>query len=93
MWVETIRDVAFRPVPLTDLDARELIHAIRGFPVLSGVRGQRPVCFEKIEEALLRLSQLTSDFPCIEEIDINPFFASESPEDCKAADARLRLRL
>jgi acetyl coenzyme A synthetase (ADP forming)-like protein len=92
LFVETIRDVAFRPVPLTDLDARELLHAIRGFPVLSGVRGQHPVCFEKIEESLLRLSQLTTDFPCIEEIDINPFFASENPEDCKAADARFRLR-
>lgn len=92
LFVETIRDVAFRPVPLTDLDAEELVRAIRGYPVLAGVRGQKPVNFPAIREALLRLSQLVADFDCIEEVDINPFFASERAEECKAADARFRLR-
>jgi acetyltransferase len=93
LFVETLRDVAFRPVPLTDLDARELMRAIRGYPVLAGVRGQKPVDFAKLEEAITRLSQLVADFECIEEIDINPFFASERTEDCKAADARIRIRM
>jgi acetyltransferase len=92
LFVETIRDVAFHPVPLTDLDARELIHDIRGYPILAGVRGQRPVDFSPLEEAITRLSQLASDFDCIEELDINPFFASERADDCKAADARIRIR-
>jgi len=92
LFVETIRDVAFRPVPLTDLDARELMHAIRGYPVLAGVRGQKPVEFAALEEAITRLSQLVADFDFIEEIDINPFFASERSADCKAADARIRIR-
>ncbi len=69
---------------------RELLRAIRGYPVLAGVRGQKPVAFDRLEEALTRLSQLVADFDCIEEIDINPFFASERGADCKAADARLR---
>jgi acetyl coenzyme A synthetase (ADP forming)-like protein len=92
LFVETIRDVAFRPVPLTDLDARELLRAIRGYPVLAGVRGEKPVDFARLEEAVTRLSQLVSDFEAIEELDMNPFFASERAEDCKAADARIRLR-
>ncbi len=92
LFVETIRDVAFRPVPLTDLDARELIGAIRGYPVLAGVRGQKPVAFDRLEEVILRLSRLVEDFDEIEEMDMNPFFASERAEDCRAADARLRLR-
>ena len=92
LFVETLRDVAFRPVPLTDLDARELLRTIRGLPVLAGVRGQKPVAFEMLEEATLRLSQLVTDFDFLEEIDINPFFASERADDCKAADARMRLR-
>lgn len=91
LFVETIRDVAFCPVPLTDLDARELIRAIRGYPVLSGVRGQKPVAFTVLEEAILRLSQLVADFGILEEIDINPFFASERESDCRAADARIRM--
>jgi acetyltransferase len=92
LFVETLRDVAFRPVPLTDLDARELIRAIRGYAILEGVRGQKPVHFGRIEEAILRLSQLVADFAEIEELDINPFFVSERAEDCKAADCRIRLR-
>jgi acetyltransferase len=92
LFVETIRDVAFRPVPITDLDARELIRAIRGFPILAGVRGQKPVDFARLEESILRLSQLVADFDEIEELDINPFFASERTEECKAADCRIRLR-
>jgi acetyltransferase len=93
LFVETLRDVAFRPVPLTDLDARELMRSIRGYPVLAGVRGQKPVDFARLEEAITRLSQLIADFDFIDEIDINPFFASERPDDCKAADARIRIRV
>ncbi|HWQ03041.1 MAG TPA: acetate--CoA ligase family protein, partial [Candidatus Nitrosotenuis sp.] len=92
LFVETIRDVAFRPVPLTDLDARELIRAIRGYAILEGVRGQKPVHFARLEETILRLSQMVADFEQIEELDINPFFVSERAEECKAADCRIRIR-
>jgi acyl-CoA synthetase (NDP forming) len=89
--VETLRDVAFHPAPLTDKDAQEMIASIRGYPILAGVRGQKPVAFSALESALTRLSQLVMDFDCIQEVDINPFFASEFPDDCKAADVRIRL--
>jgi acetyltransferase len=92
VFVEVLRDVAFRPVPLTDLDARELVRSVRGFSILEGVRGQKPIAFAALEEAILRLSQLIVDFDEIEELDINPFFVSERSEDCKAADCRIRLR-
>ena len=49
------------------------------------------IALDRIEEAMLRLSQLIADFDTIEELDINPFFASERPEECKAADARIRV--
>lgn len=91
VFVETLRDVAFHPAPLTTLDAREMIRSIRGYPILSGVRGQKPVAFAALEEALTRLSQLVTDFDFIEEVDLNPFFASERIEECKAADVRIRI--
>ncbi len=93
VFVETLRDVVFRPTPVRDLDAREMIRSIRGYPILAGARGQKPVALATLEEALMRLSQLVTDFDCIEEIDINPFFASERAEECKAADARIRIKL
>jgi len=90
--VETLRDMAFHPAPLTDRDAHEMITSIRGYRILAGVRGQKPVAFPVLEEALTRLSQLVTDFDCIEEVDINPFFASERAEQCKAADVRIRIK-
>ncbi len=89
--VETLRDVAFHPAPLSDRDAQEMIASIRGYPILAGVRGQKPVAFSVLEEALTRLSQLVTDFDSIQEIDINPFFASDQPDACQAADVRIRI--
>lgn len=91
--VETMRDVAFHPAPLTDKDAQEMICSIRGYPILAGVRGQKPVAFPVLEGALTKLSQLVTDFDCIEEVDINPFFASDREEECKAADVRIRIQI
>jgi len=92
VFVETLRDVAFHPAPLTTLDAREMIHSIRGYPILAGVRGQKPVAFSVLEDALTRLSQLVTDFDFIDEVDLNPFFASERNEECMAADVRIRIQ-
>jgi acetyltransferase len=44
-----------------------------------------------LEEMLLRLSQLLSDFPEIEQVDINPFIAGSGREDSFAVDARISL--
>ena len=66
--------------------------SIRGYPVLAGVRGQKSVNFSRLEELITQLSQLVFDFDAIEELDMNPFFASERAEDCKAADAQFYQR-
>ncbi len=91
IYVEVLRDVTFRISPLTDLDAEEMIKEIKGFPILQGVRGEKPVAFETIKQALLSLSQLSSDLPEIVEMDINPFLSFPESEKSKAADARIRI--
>lgn len=40
--------------------------------ILKGYRGQKPVNLNLLEEILIRLSHLVSDFAEIEELDINP---------------------
>ncbi len=44
-------------------------------------------------DVLLRLSRLLSDFPCIEELDLNPFLAGFDVQDSCALDMRARIRL
>lgn len=91
IFVEAMKDVAFRIHPITDLDAREMIASIRGYPLLQGFRGEKGVNRKLLEEMLLRLSRLLADFPQIEQVDVNPFIAGSEQADSFAVDARISL--
>jgi acyl-CoA synthetase (NDP forming) len=91
IYVEILKDVAFKICPLTDLDADDIIKSIRGYKLLTGYRGREPVDIEKVKEALLRVSQLAGDFPQIQSFEMNPFLAAP-PGGCTCAiDARVVL--
>jgi len=89
--VELHKDVAFKLNPITDIDAKEMIESIKGYPLLAGFRGSRGVNIAIIEETLLRLSQLVSDFNEFKSIDINPFIACAEARNSKAVDIRIVL--
>ena len=91
IFVEVLKDVAFRVHPISDVDAAEMVRSIKAFPILAGTRGGDPVHLPALEQTLLRLDQLVAAFPEIRELDINPFFASADPAGCVAADARITL--
>ncbi|MBT8398517.1 MAG: CoA-binding protein [Gemmatimonadetes bacterium] len=90
IYVEALRDVAFRVHPVTRVDAEEMIRAIRGLPLLEGVRGEPGVDLDTLSEVIQRVSQLVGDHDRIEEMDLNPFLAVESGG--MAVDARMALR-
>jgi acetyltransferase len=90
IYVEVIEDVGFALSPLGRNEARHMVESIRGFPTLTGLRGEKGVDLDGVIEVILRVSQLVEDFPEIEELDINPLLAF--PEAVYAADVRLRLR-
>ncbi|MBU8932885.1 MAG: acetate--CoA ligase family protein [candidate division Zixibacteria bacterium] len=92
IYVEIMKDVAFRINPLRTAHASEMIKSLRSYPLLEGYRGAPPVHIATVEETLLRLSQLVKDFDCFSEVDINPFMASPDKENCKAVDARFLIR-
>lgn len=90
--VEVLADVVFRIAPLTDRDAHDMVHGIRGFRLLEGYRGHPPADVAALEETLLRLSRLAEHVPAITEIDLNPIFAYPPGEGYCIADARVRIR-
>jgi acetyl coenzyme A synthetase (ADP forming)-like protein len=92
IYVEVMKDVAFRINRLTDQDAKDMIKSLRSYPLLTGFRGAPPVDLAYVEETLLRLSQLVRDFDCFAEIDVNPFILSPAKQNCKAVDARFIVR-
>jgi acyl-CoA synthetase (NDP forming) len=69
-----------------------MIRSIKGYPTLEGVRGEKAVDIEKLVEILIRLSQLVSDFPEINEMDLNPVFAFEKGKGAVVADARAKIK-
>ena len=93
VYVEVMRDVSARIHPLTDIDARTMIERVTGYPLLAGMRGEKPVALALLEESLLRLSQLVSDFEDdLAELDLNPFIVTERADRSFIVDARVGLR-
>ncbi len=87
IFVEVLKDVSFRVAPPSDLDLDEMIHEIKGYPLLAGVRGQKPKDTAILKELLQRVAQLTTDHPEIQEVDINPVIVHE--EGASVVDARI----
>jgi len=90
IYVEVLRDVAFRLAPLDACDAREMLEELRSYRLLRGVRGERPSDLDAIVDAILRISQLVTDFSEIVELDVNPLVVHE--KGAVAIDVRLALK-
>ncbi|MDF9409333.1 acetate--CoA ligase family protein [Pelotomaculum isophthalicicum JI] len=91
IFVEALEDVSLRIAPLNMEDTREMIGEIKGFKVLSGLRGKPPADQEAIVDVLLKLSQISVDFPQINELDINPLFVFPKGQGVRAADVLITI--
>ena len=91
IYVEILKDAAFRLAPFSRVEAGAMLNEIRASALLEGVRGQPPADREAIVDALMRIGQLVMDFPEIEELDINPFMVYEQGQGGSALDMRLVL--
>jgi len=89
IYVEVLQDVSFRIVPVSRREARSMIAEIRTNALLKGARGEKPADTEAIEEGIVQLSNIATDFPVIHELDINPLVVME--KGAVALDARIIL--
>ena len=87
IFVELLKDVAFRIVPFDKNDAAEMIDEIKGKKLLEGYRGSDPVDKEYLQNILLKLSDFLEKTEGIEEIDMNPIFAYK--DGAVVVDARI----
>jgi acetyltransferase len=87
--VEVVKDTAVGLVPLDALLAGDLIDNTRVAALLRGYRDRLPAQRDALVQALLALSQLAIDFPCILSADINPLLADQ--DGVIALDARIEI--
>jgi len=87
VMTEIVQDRAVGLPPLNRLLARRMLDSTKVFKLLKGFRGQPAANIDLLEEILIRLSQLVTDFPEIRELDINPLLATSS--GAYALDARV----
>jgi acetyltransferase len=87
IYVEIMKDVVFKLTPVTTVEAHEMISSLQAAPLLRGARGREGVNLERIVEIILRVSQLVSECPMIQELDLNPVIANA--DQATVVDARI----
>ncbi|HEY8449903.1 MAG TPA: acetate--CoA ligase family protein, partial [Bacillota bacterium] len=73
IFVEVLRDIALRVLPITAAEARRLITEIRGYPLLAGARGRPAADVDALIELILRLDALIrTGGDELVELELNP---------------------
>ncbi|SCL31002.1 Acyl-CoA synthetase (NDP forming) [Micromonospora nigra] len=86
---ELLGDRAWRAVPLTDLDAAELVDEPRAAPLLRGHRGAAPVDRAALTDLLLRVGRLADEQPRVRALTLNPVLAR--PDGISVLHATVRI--
>ncbi len=91
IFVEILKDVSFRLVPLDRDEAKKMISEIKTYPILAGTRGEKPYDIDTLADCLVKLSNLCIDFPEIKELDINPIMLFPQGEGANGVDVKILL--
>jgi acetyl coenzyme A synthetase (ADP forming)-like protein len=87
IFVEILKDVAFRAIPLSRFDAEAMVDQLKGRRILAGVRGEAAVDKAALVDLLLKVSSIVSAYPQLSELDLNPVIAY--PDGLAVVDARI----
>lgn len=90
VFVEVLKDISFRLIPISRQDAHEMINELKGKKILDGIRGQAGINKDKLIDLLLLTSDFIQDNPKIFELDFNPVGCSS--QGCLVLDERIKIR-
>jgi acyl-CoA synthetase (NDP forming) len=86
VFVEVMRDVTFRVPPFDEDEAHRMLRELKAFPLLQGVRGQKPADVKALVDTIMKVQRLALDLAgSIRELDINPLVVR--PRGVVALDA------
>ena len=87
IYTEVLKDISLRVAPIDKETAMEMIHELKTYPILAGVRGQKSVDMDALADALVEFSKLPFKWTDLKEADLNPVFLYE--DSLCAIDARI----
>jgi acetyl coenzyme A synthetase (ADP forming)-like protein len=85
--VEVMKDITFRMAPVSENEALSMLDSVAAAEVLRGVRGGKGVDRAALADIISKVSKLVNDVPEIQEVDLNPIFATE--KGACAVDVRI----
>lgn len=91
IYVEVMKDVSFRSLPVYAQDVIGMIKELRAYPLLLGVRGEKTKDITAVINALVILGTIINRCPEISDIEINPLVVYEQGDGVKAVDIRIIL--
>jgi acetyl coenzyme A synthetase (ADP forming)-like protein len=89
IYVEVMKDVAFRALPLNRKEIMSMVKEIRAYPLLLGVRGEEKKDLDSVVEAILKVGTILRRCGRITDMEINPLLVYEHGRGVKAVDVRI----
>lgn len=87
IYAEVFKDISFKVIPFDEKEAFKMINEIDSYPLLEGVRGNKPIDLQAIVNVIMELQKIVKENPEIEELDINPLMVYH--DGCYAIDGRV----
>jgi acyl-CoA synthetase (NDP forming) len=91
IFVEIYKDVSVRVAPVNEKTAGQMIEELKGAAILKGFRGQGPYDTEYLTSALVKVSELLTEHPEIELLDINPLILQQKGNGGIIVDVKLQI--
>lgn len=93
IYIEVLKDVAFNLAPITESEAVQMLRSTRSYSMLEGRKEKYGIDIYAVAQGLQRISQLTTDFPQITDLDINPFIVGNEGTEPVVADVHMTLAM
>jgi acetate---CoA ligase (ADP-forming) len=91
IYVEVMKDVAFRALPISRKEVMTMVKEIRGYPLLLGVRGEEKKDVDQVVDTIIKVGAILQKCAGISDIEINPLVVYEHGQGVKAVDVRILL--
>ncbi len=92
VYVEVLKDIAFRSFPLSREEVLNMIGQINAYPLLLGVRGEARKDIDEVASSVIKVGWILKNCPAITDIEVNPLVVYDHGDGVKAVDVRILLK-